>query len=833
MFQSPASSVNDPSALLGGERATLSACLHCGASLTGIPADHAGEGYCCAGCRTVHGLLQRGGLTRYYALRGKEGVPVEAPRAGRDAKWLEPFAERVAASEGLCEVALDMQGVHCTACVWLVDELFRRQGGGARVLVNPALGTIDLVVSSGFELSTFVREVEQFGYRLGPRAKPGDAVDQGSGGLLLRMGITLALAMNSMIFALSMYLGLERGPTWDLMHGAGYLLASAAVLVGGSVFITSAWRALRRGVLHMDVPIALGIVLAFSGSTWSYFFGESRASYFDTITIFIALMLVGRWLQERVLDSNRRALLADDGAYGLLARRVSAEGRVALVACGELRAGDTLLIAPGDLVPIDAVLEDEGASFSLDWITGEAAPRTFSRGETVPAGAFDASVRAVNVRALTDFASSPLVALLRAPRPRDVDGARSTPWWQRLATAYVSGVLALATLGAAGYWYFTHDLGRTLDVTTAILVVTCPCALGIATPLAYELVHAGLRRAGLYVRAAGFLDRAREVRRVVFDKTGTLTTGVLGLVTLDAQGAPDGTRPFAALTTGERLVLAGMTARSTHPKSAAALAALELRASEAGLALDVRAAGAALDVQESAGAGLEARVAGVVHRLGSATWCVSEATALPENADLVYSVDGRVRTLLHTEERLRPDAAKEVARLEREGYEAWVLSGDGEERVAALAATVGIPRERAVGGRTPQGKSAWLAAHDRHDTLMIGDGLNDALVVGEAHCSGTPAVDRPFVPARSDFYFVTPGLAPIGLGLRASRALHRTTTRNLCAALLYNAGAVALCLAGLMSPWLAAALMPTSSLAVIFATLASLGPRSALWKPSP
>jgi Cu2+-exporting ATPase len=815
------------------EPAVASACLHCGASLASAVADDAGEGFCCAGCRTVYALLRRGGLTRYYALRGAQGVPVTAPRAGHDSKWLEPLAEKVAATEGLCELALDLQGVHCTACVWLVDELFRRQTGGARVLINPALGTVDLVVGPTFALADFVREVEQFGYRLGPRAKPGDAVDRGSGGLLLRMGITVALAMNSMIFALSLYLGLERGPTYELMHGAGYLLATAAVVVGGSVFIGSAWRALRRGVLHMDVPIALGIVLAFAGSSWSFFYGERRASYFDTITIFIALMLVGRWLQERVLDRNRRALLADDGAYGLLARRLGPDGRVALVPCGELRAADPLLIAPGDLVPIDAALEDDAASFSLDWITGEAAPRTFTRGETVPAGAFDASVRAVRVRALTDFASSPLVALLRAPRPRDVDGARATPWWQRLATAYVSGVLTIASLGALAYWFATHDLGRTLDVTTAVLVVTCPCALGIATPLAYELVHAGLRRAGLYVRASGFLDRARDVRRVVFDKTGTLTTGVLGLVSLDAQGARDHAPPFASLSPDERAVLTAMTRRSTHPKSAAVLAALELRASERDEPMGTPAAALELDIEESAGAGLEARVEGRVHRLGSAAWCVADASAVPEQADLVYSIDGRVRCLLLTEERLRPDAASEVARLERDGYEAWVLSGDGQERVAVLAATVGIPRERAVGGRTPQGKSEWLAAHDRRDTLMIGDGLNDALVVGEAHCSGTPAVDRPFVPARSDFYFVTPGLAPIGLALRASRALHRTTTRNLCAALVYNAGVLTLCFAGLMSPWLAAALMPSSSLAVIFATLASLGPRSSLWKSSP
>ncbi len=813
----------------------FTSCLHCGAALGGVAREEARDGFCCAGCRTVHGLIRRGGLSRYYALRGAQGVPVPAARPGADDAWVEPQAARVAASAGLCEVALDLQGVHCTACVWLVDALFRRQQGGARVLVNPALGTLDLVVSPAFDLRAFVREIGQFGYRVGPRAKAGETTPAASGGLLLRMGVTVALAMNSMIFALSLYLGLEQGPTWDLMHTAGWLLAASAVIVGGSVFIGSAWRALRRGVLHMDVPIALGIVLAFAGSTWSYFYGDRRASYFDTITIFIALMLVGRWLQERVLERNRRALLADDGVHGLLARRVDAEGRVTLVPCGELRKGDELLVAPGDLLPVDATLDEDAASFSLDWITGEAAPRTFTRGETVPAGAFDASVHAARVRLNTDFGDSPLVALLRAPRPRDVDGARATPWWQRLASAYVGSVITVASLGALAWWLATRDLGRTLDVTTAVLVVTCPCALGIATPLAYELVHAGLRRAGLYVRASGFLDRARTVRRVVFDKTGTLTSGVLGLTGVDATGSPDGEAPLAGIDDVECAVLTAMVSRSTHPKSVALLAILERRAARTESAPPKSAnldATPDLVVEERAGQGLRARVNEREYRVGSAGFCLSSAT--PDgDADLVFSVDGALRRAWRSEERLRPDAAREVARLASEGYEAWVLSGDAPPRVAALAESIGVPAARAIGGRTPEGKAAWLAAHDRADTLMIGDGLNDALVVGDAHCSGTPAVDRPFVPARSDFYFVTPGLAPVGLALRASRALHRVTTRNLCVAIAYNAGAVAICLAGWMTPWLAAALMPASSLAVIIATLASLGPRSALWKSSP
>jgi Cu2+-exporting ATPase len=779
------------------------ACLHCGGDL----AIGAGDGFCCVGCRVVHGMLATGGLLRYYDLRGGVIGPASTPASARDLKWLDALEAGLAASEGPRRVEFDLQGVQCAACVWLLDSLFERHGERASrlaVTVNPALGRVELLVTRAFPLRAFVEDVERFGYALGPALK---AEAPRSSALLWRIGLCAAFAMNAMIFSVPVHLGLRQGAVYQAFRWASMLLALASVGVGGSVFIRAAWRCVRRGVLHLDVPIALGVVLAFGGSLWSFAAGRDGGAFFDTLCTFIALMLTGRWLQERVVERNRAMLLASDGAEGLLARRVR-DGRVEVVRCGELAAGDALLVAPGDLVPVCAALEADAATFSLAWITGESTAASFARGESVPAGASNLGVEAVTVRALEDFAGSSLRELLRSTRADAADPARATAWWQRLTRVYVVAVLGLAALCFAYWLGLRHDPARALQATTAVLVVTCPCAFGLATPTAYEMVLAGLRRAGLFVRSSSLLDRLPDVRRVVFDKTGTLTTGSLELVHPER---------VAALSLGERAVLYNLVVRSTHPKSVAVRRALEATGDAADF-------DGSLTVRETPGAGVELVAGGVAWRHGRGSWAASA------EGDLVFGRGGAVVAVLETTEALRPDAKAEVAALAATGREVWILSGDEPARVAAMAATLDLPADRAVGGCSPDDKGRWIAAHDRQDTWMIGDGINDGPAVERAFCSATPTIDRPFMPSRTDAWFVTAGLRPVRLALVAAAALARVNRRNLAVATVYNVGTVSLAFAGGMSPLLCAIVMPLTSLSILLATIASLSPGRALWR---
>lgn len=791
--------------------ALVDACIHCGTPLPKPAPRSSSDAFCCRGCEEVNRLLTQAGLGKYYELGGGDGHPVQRG-AGADHKWLEPIESRLAetaaeagSSPRFCRISLDVQGVHCAACVWLFEEMFRREKGAGGILVNPAVGSVELTVAPEFPLAQFVGVVESFGYRFGPPLKGKE--NRHASDLVWRMGVCIAIAMNTMIFGFALYLGLHEGRVYRLFHTLDFGLSFLSVLVGGTVFFRSAWQALRRRVLHLDLPIALGILLAFSSSTYTFFARGGATSYFDTINVFIALMLVGRFLQERVVSKNRAYLLASDGAEGLFTRRLREDGTAELVRCTEIAEGDRLLVGHQDLVPVDAELRSERATFSLDWINGESAPRDFGAGAVVPAGAFCQDARAATVVAKASFDASTIVALLRTSARRDADVARSTPWWKRFTTVYVGAVLSLALFGSLGWWFGTRDVHRTLDVVAAVLIVTCPCAFGIAVPLAYELAQAGLRRVGLFVRTPGFLDRAVEVDRVVFDKTGTLTTGGLTVKNPDVLGR---------LSKADRARLGDLAVRSSHPKSRAIVEALTVRG-------DAPVFDASREVREIAGKGLELVFGGATWRLGSPAWATALVKTTPiasARADVLFTKDGVPVAAFETGEELRADAAAEVAALRGEGYDAFVLSGDGPQATRAMASACGIPEDHAFGGRSPEGKAAWLrdAAGAPERTLFVGDGINDSLVAEEALCAGTPAIDRPFMAARCDFYFVTPGLRPIRAALSVAKRLRSVVHTNLVIALFYNVVTVSLALAGLMTPLLCAILMPVSSVSTVLAT---------------
>jgi Cu2+-exporting ATPase len=745
---------------------TSTLCLHCGQPSA------SGE-FCCAGCEQVYALVKAAGLDRYYDLRGAIGQPVvRATR--RDRAWVEPLREKLSRETAASRLDLDVQGLQCTACVWLIERIFERERGGVEVVVNPTLGRASIVCEPAFDLEHFVESVEDFGYVLGP---PRRSEKSRARGLLGRLGVSAAAAMQAMILSVAIYAGLADPALRGLFDAIDFGLATLVVLAGGSVFFHAAIEGLRRRILHLDLPIALGIAASYAGSVWAW--RHHGAPYFDTVCVFVTLMLLGRFLQERLIEKNRRLLLDGDDASALLTRRSTGE----LVPVTAIGVGDRLLVAPGDLVPVDARLESPCAC-SLDWINGESRPRTFDKAALVPAGAFSCGANAVVAVAETDFDESPLLELLRTPLKGD--RTRAVPFWAAVTRRYVIAVLGLAALAFVIWLAATHDGNRALAVTTAVLVVTCPCAFGIATPLAYDLAHARLRQAGLFVRTADFLDRAPDVTRVVFDKTGTLTSGVLRLVEL-----PE-------MDDEAKVALATLVHGSGHPKAMSIKAALT-------------ASPAPVDVHERAGEGLFCRLHGARWRLGRGDFLTKNGVVM---AHFDFAED------------VRPDAKKEIQELEGHGYEVWIASGDARSRVSEMAVRCGVDPRHALSDMSPWDKAAWLEKHDQ-GTLFVGDGVNDLVAAEKAFCSGTPAIDRPFVAARSDFYFVTPGLRPVRLALDLAKHLRKVVNRNLRVALGYNALAVGLAFAGVMSPLVCAVLMPVSSLTTIAVT--ALGLRRNRW----
>jgi len=790
-------------------------CVHCGLPLGSSHNENLGP-FCCAGCRTVHDLINNSGLDRFYDLRPSRIAP--ASELLRDnLAWLDVLLAEQGAETGLVRLSLDIQGVHCAACVWLLEELFRRHDGGRSLTINPALGTaeIDWDLDAG-DLHDYLADAEQFGYRFGPARKSGRSVSRA---LQVRMGVCIAAAMNVMMYSLAYYFGLapRDGSAYVMFGRIIAALATVVLIVGGQPFLQSAWRGVRRGVVHLDLPIALGMLLGYGGSLYAYLTSGPEAAYFDTITIFVALMLVGRWLQEHILERNRNALLQSGGIADLFARRLES-GALRAVPAAEIVSGDELWIAPGDLVPVDGVLLHRSTTVSLDWITGESRPESRDPGDRIPAGSFNASEAGFRVAAVEPFSDSRLHDLLRHDRTPEADvGAAERGWWHRVSTVYVVLVLGLAAVGFASW--VGQDPRKAVEVTVGILVVTCPCALGLAVPLGRELVHVALRREGVLLRNDDFLERALRIRRVLFDKTGTLTRSQLVL-------SDDTRRALLRLPADKRRVLWNMTARSNHPVSRTTAAALGLSPADAAAdAADSFDRG--LDgVREITGDGLELETAGGVWRFGRPAFaCPNRGDAGDGSA--VFSLDGAPVLDVRFGEELKSDAVDEVRALRETGLAVHLLSGDTPERAADAAARLGLDPDAAVGGLTPELKADAVRVLDDRDTLMVGDGLNDSPSFDAAWCAATPAVDRAVLPQKADFYYLGDGVAAVRKALAAAVRLHGVQRGNLTFAAVYNALAVGLCFAGVVTPVVAAVLMPLSSVTVVTITTMRLGRKGA------
>lgn len=738
-------------------------------------------------------MLSNEGLTRFYDLGGSStGAVGTAPRVPAF-DWLEEWEQKHSVDGKVVRMVLDVQGIRCAACVWLLRAVWERIAGSKPLQISSSLGRVTLQYDVGSDVG---RQYLEMAARLGYPMAPVSRRIVSDTGLLVRLGICAAIAMNAMILAVSLYFGLDTATAnasdsslRELFGWVLFALSSISVVVGGPVFFGTALAGMRAGVVHMDLPISLGILMAYGGSVYGQLSGG--ATYFDTVAIFVAFMLGGRYLQQRTLAKNRDSVLADDGAEHLRARCVR-EGTAKLIPIQQLQVGDEIILAPGDLVPTRGVLLGEASTFSLDWINGESEARRFEAGTEVPAGAFHAARSAVRMRVTATYHDSGLATLLsQEPIDRE-DTAGRVIFWERLNRYYAIGVLVAAAVGAI-IWSVV-DAARALPVAVAVLVVTCPCAMGIATPLAFHLALARLRRSGVYVRTKSLLDKVRVLRHVVFDKTGTVTFGGLRAQAL-------GEIPADALP-----VLASLAASSNHPVSRAVFESL-LRAP----ILEC------LHVDEHVGEGLVAQYAG-------STWCLgSRAFAqLPahdgEYRDCVLTRDGQLVMAFELEEDFRAGAAAEIANLQQRGLQVHLMSGDRPERVAIAATHLGLSSDHAQGGMSPTDKAAAVAALDRRDTMMVGDGLNDAPAFDAAFCAGTPAMDRPVLPARSDFCFRGAQAGAVASLCEVAHEHSRVVRTNLTLALLYNAAVLAVSFAGLMTPLLCAVLMPISSVALVLHT---------------
>lgn len=757
--------------------ATVHACAHCGSAVvheSAFPVD--GLHFCCNGCRFVHQLILERGLAQFYSLRDGPQPPVAtAVFERRNFDWLD-----VLCRENNGSFTIEIQGLACVACVWLIKRMFAGFEGARHIGVDLIQGLAELRVdAASFPTLRFAQVLQQLGYSIGPRGDTAQVPHTRE--LVKRMGICGALALNGMLFSTPAYCGLTAAePFAPLFAKGAFFCAAASMLFGASYFVRRALRALRMGLVHMELPIALGLVAAFGGSAYAWYSGDRRTAYFDFVSIFTFLMLVGRWLHQNALQKNRHRLLQTPLVVSMPA------------------IGERFQVPSGGVIPVRSALVSKEVLLGMEWINGEPESRSRYAGQCVPSGAINLSDWTVELEAEEAWGDSLLAKLVLPPMARP----ETETAIQRFILGYLLAVIGIAGASFAGWILTGHGFQTALQVFVSVLVVSCPCASGVALPLVSEIATSRMRERGVFVREPGLWLRLLKVRRVVFDKTGTLTAGHLRL----------GSRgEWEALDHESMGALQMLVNRSMHPAATSLREALGVAAAAVGIPENA--------VSEKPGFGLEwTDGAGRVWRLGRASWALSEDenVQIPESGKTVFSCDTRRLAAFEFEEHLRPDAIEEVDALKRIGLDVHILSGDDPKRVFRVASALHLPDGRAQGGLTPEGKAVWLRKHKAaSDTLMLGDGANDSLAFSEALSCGTPAVDRGVLEQRSDFYYLGRGLSGIRDLLRMADFKAQVSRWILGFTIGYNLFAIGLAILGKMHPLLAAVLMPSSSLATL------------------
>lgn len=766
----------------------MAECIHCNTPFS--PAGDADK-FCCKGCEFVYDLIHDEGLDRYYTLRQDSPVkPVRSvPFEAHDFAWLEAKVREIESDSApgkQVEGDFSLEGISCIGCVWLVEKIFLRLPGALEVVAHPATGRVHLSWAAGeMDLPAFAHELVSFGYTLAPRRSGSSASESGQIGA--RLGLCGAFMLNAMGFTLPSYLGMPDDFAFSgLFQLIGLLTATLSMLVGGSYFISRAWKSAWMKTLHIDLPIALGLIIAFCGSLVGWALHIRGLLYFDFVSTFVFLMLAGRYFQLSAMERNRQRLQR----HRPVPETLRSPDRAEPLSLADLAPGLRFELEPGQSSPVAAVLDHAAADFSLEWINGEAESCTFLPGRTLPAGAIHLGKAPVVLTASETWEDSMLARLVFSDRP-----AVRVPALEKLLKFYLLAVLGIGV--AAFVWWSRHrSAAEALQVMISVFVVSCPCALGVSLPMADEIAGSIMERVGVFIRQPLLWARLRRVKTLIFDKTGTLTLERPVLMN------PESVELLAA---DARLALARLAGGSLHPVSRSLLEAL---GREGQSLLRDRPH---VSVSDIPGQGRSYSDDGTEWSLGKPGWRsqrpVGDSSA--HDAELCRNGESVAHFVFH--ESLRADAIAALRQLKQRNYRLVILSGDRPEKVTAVAAFLGISAADAHASLLPTEKENIVRQLDHRDTLYLGDGANDSLAFNAAWTTGTPVVDRSLLEAKADFYFMGQSLRFLPQLLTLAKRRQWVVRVAFSFALCYNLSAVFVCLLGHMSPLLAAILMPLSS----------------------
>lgn len=703
-----------------------------------------------------------------------------------------------------------IQGMHCAACAFTVEDALMSVPGVQSVEVNAATHRAKVVWSEAqVKPSAWIAAINKVGYGALPAADSSlrQARHEEGRRALWRWLVAGFCMMQVMMYAYPAYVAQEGDITPDmvfLLRWASWVLSLPVVLFSCGPFFSNAWRDIRARRVSMDLPVALGMAITFLLSTVATFEPDGMFGaevYYDSLTMFVFFLLTGRWLELRARDRTAGALEALMNRLPDSVERQLASGEFERVAVRRVMVGDVIRVSPSESFPADGVILQGQTLADEALLTGESRPQSRGVGDTVVAGSHNLSgivtVRVVQVGEGTQF--SQIVSLMENA---SLQKPRLAQLADRIAKPFLIGVLVLAALSAV-YWWPTNP-GHALMVAVAVLVVTCPCALSLATPAAMLAAAGNLARHGVMVRNLQALESLAEIDTLIFDKTGTLTQdGQRITQVMTAEGVTS----EAALN-----LAAALAKHSLHPLSRALVKAQEATG---------RSMAAVQDVNEIIGLGLEGRFDGLV-RLGSAKFCSPKTKGIPEKASVCQvhlCTENEWLASWQLSEDVRTDAVQTVQALRQLNVNVWLLSGDRPESAQQVAQEVGITH--AFGACTPQDKLLRMQAAQSQGArvAMVGDGLNDGPVLAGAHVSMAFGNAVPLAQSKSDLVLMGGSLLVVAQSVKLARHTLRVVKQNLVWAAAYNALCVPLAVVGLLPAWLAGLGMALSSLWVVLNSL--------------
>jgi len=784
-------------------------CFHCalpvptGCKLT-VEIEDEHRPVCCPGCKAVAELIRDTGMSRYYQLRdapdpGTGRPPDEAAewQVFDSADMLDAFTNL---HDGTREATIYVGGMYCSACSWLIETTLTRRPGVASAEVNPITHRLRLrFAEDDSSFSALLATLASLGYQPQPMSPEGAARPEVTEqrAALKRLLVASLGMMQVMMFAVGLYAMDFQGVDADMQHFlrlVSFFVTTPVVFYAAKPFFTSAWRGVVTRKPGMDLPVSIAVGSAYAASIYATF-TRGPAVWFDSVTMFVFFLSLGRFLEMRARHRSIDRGAALSSLLPNTALRID-DGAQTTVPVSQLASGDTVLIRAGESIPADGILASGSTSVDEALLTGEARPQTKGVGDELSAGSINLDSM-IEMSVTTTGGDTTLGTISRLSERARYARPAFVTLADRIASYIVVALLVVAA-SVATFWYFA-DADRAFVITLSVLVVTCPCALALATPAAFAAAGSRLSQLRLLVTNGNAIETLSRVTLAMFDKTGTLTRG---LPRITAVYVTDNARTEKDC----RLIAAALEHASTHPLAKAFAMPGELPP---------------VTSQEIVvGQGISGTIDGREWRLGNGAFVGGGLAADDSSATHVFlGVEGNPVAWFELKDEIRPEAARTLETLRELGIATALVSGDNRIAVETVASDLAITDVHFE--CTPEDKLAIIenAQLRGERVVMIGDGINDAPVLAGADTSVAPAHGALLAQTSADVIMLGESLAPLTTAVEMSRKTMRIVRQNLAWAIIYNALALPLAAAGFVPPWLAAIGMSVSSLVVVLNAL--------------